>query len=266
MAAPGVAPNALPTTETYLTVLPLGTTPAGRIVMVGGSHGLYRTADGGQNWYVVSDIGSGLEATSKYFSVLLSEPTSFGTTDVLVGVNGSTNGGVYLSGDKGLHWTQINQGFDPTSLNLSTLVKTSCSGCPVQYYSGTYGSGVYTRTIAVSNPPVITGWCFGSTTCPCGTDAPSGGSGQAFKICGANFMPQANIQFGWVGLQPLEGANASNCLITSSTITCAPTGSSVCGGGVGGGTPSGWGPVNVVVRNFDTRSGQMGTQYNYLYQ
>jgi len=41
-----------------------------------------------------------------------------------VGINGSTTGGVYLTGDGGEHWTQINQGFDPNSLNITTLVKT----------------------------------------------------------------------------------------------------------------------------------------------
>ena len=49
------------------------------------------------------------------------------------------------------------QGFDPNSLSISTLVKSSCAGCPVQYYSGSFGGGMYTRTIAVQPPPAVSG-------------------------------------------------------------------------------------------------------------
>ncbi len=253
----------LPTTATYTTIRVAQDILSRRVLLVGSTTGLYRSVDGGHNWYEVSGPGSGLEATSKYFSAIVTTTTPFGTTDILVGVTGSTNGGVYLSGDGGLHWAQINQGYDPSSLNISTLAKTSCSGCPVQYYSGTYGSGVYTRTIAVVSPPVITGWCFGSTTCTCGTAAPSGAGGQPFRLCGANFLALPTVQFGWLGLSPNEGGFASGCITTSNVITCTAPSVSMCGG-YSGGTPAGSGLAYISVRNTDTRTGLMPVQYNYL--
>src|SRR6185369_286412 len=108
------------------------------VVMVGTTTGLWRSNDGGASWRNVSGAGSGLETTSLNFSALLSTPTAYGTTDVLAGANGTTTGGVYLSGDAGQHWTQLNAGYDPNNLSISSLIQTSCSGCPVQYYSGSY--------------------------------------------------------------------------------------------------------------------------------
>src|SRR5207342_1099663 len=141
--------------------------------------GLHLTRDGGATWRSVSGPGSGLEATSRNFSATLTATTTFNTTDILVGITGSTTGGVYLSGDGGEHWTQINQGFDPNNLSISSLVATSCTGCPVQYYSGSYGGGLYTRTVTVVAPPSFAaidggGWCFGSTSCTCATTPGSG--------------------------------------------------------------------------------------------
>ncbi len=229
----------------WLTVGNIATSPS--LVVAGNSTaGVYRTLDGGDTWRRVSGAGSGLESTSQNAAALVTTQTSFGNTDYLVGLVGTNNGGVYLSGDHGGHWTQINQGFNPNTLNISTLAKTSCAGCPAQYYSGTYGNGVYTRTIAISNPPTITGWCNTGAGCVCATTALSGpvSGGQTFKICGTNFQNLALASFG--------GADSAPCAFTSSTVLDCATPAHVPGA------------VSVIVRNPDTRPSAPASQ-NYTY-
>src|SRR6185369_14540949 len=206
--------------------------------------GVFLSRDGGVTWRNVSLAGSGLEATSKNVSAILSTPTVFNTTDVLVGVNGALTGGVYLSGDAGEHWTQLNQGFDPSNLSISSLVTTSCGGCPVQYYSGSYGGGLYTRTINVSAPPFYTTpatWCAGATNCACGsgTAALPVNGGTAFRICGSNFQTGAVVEF--------DGVAATGCNVPSGTvITCTGSPAHVAAA------------TSVVrVRNPDTRTGYL---------
>jgi hypothetical protein len=218
--------------------------------VAGYNGGLYRTTDGGDTWRSVTGNGSGLEGTSRNATAILTSTTSFGTTDVLVGMSGSSvNGGVYLSGDGGEHWTQINSGFDANTLNITTLVKSSCNGCPVQYYSGTYGSGVYTRTVSVSNPPafpVANYACFGSTGCACATGGGSGPEegGQAFKLCGSNFQALATVEF--------DGIAATGCTtVSASVITCTGT------------PPHFAGAAAVRVRNTDTRAGYLPASYTF---
>jgi hypothetical protein len=255
-AAPGTNDYLAPTLSgsSWTRTMPLGINAAsgGREVLLGNdgldaiaSHkGLFLSRNGGDSWRRVSGTGSGLEATSQNVGALLTAATPFATTDVLVGMNGSTTGGVFLSGDGGEHWTQINQGFDPNSLNISTLVKTSCAGCPVQYYTGTYGSGVYTRTIPVNTPPTITAWCFTGTGCACGTATASGPEGQAFRLCGANFLALPVVEF--------DGVPATGCAwVSASVITCT-------------GTPVHWAGASVVrVRNSDTRTGYMPVAFTF---
>jgi hypothetical protein len=252
LAAPGAGDYLLPTgAGNYTATSALGINPTSnaREVLIGhNSLGVFLSKDGGLSWRNTSGAGSGLEATSKVVSALLATTNQYSATDVLVGVTGATTGGVYLSGDGGDHWTQLNQGFDPSSLNISTLAKSSCSGCPVQYYSGTYGSGVYTRTIAVTPAPAVTSWCFGSAGCAC-PGIPAAGSGpeqggQGFKLCGGNFLALPVIEF--------DGVAASGCvLFNSSTITCTGTPPHVPGTAV------------VKVRNTDTRAGTMPMLYTY---
>ena len=128
-------------------------------------------------------------------------------------------------------------------------VKSSCNGCPVQYYSGSYGGGLYTRTIAVGNPPAVPGAnyaCFGSTGCSCTTAGGSGPEtgGQAFKICGSNFQNGVTVEF--------DGIPASGCSLTGSTIiTCTATPAHV---------PA---LATVRVRNPDTRVAVLPAQYQF---
>ena len=253
VGAPGGNDYGLPVTTGWSVVKALGINQnsTGREVVIGNNNalaqsdpkkGVFLSRDGGVTWKNVSGAGSGLEATSKNVSAVLSTTTAFGTTDVLVGVNGSTDGGVYLSGDAGEHWTQVNAGFDPNNLSISSLVTTSCAGCPVQYYSGSYGGGMYTRTITVVAPPfnaVTATWCAGAA-CTCGSvtaSLPSAG-GQSFKICGSGFQNGVVVEF--------DGVPASGCTQSGgTTITCTvspphPAGASV-----------------VRVRNPDTRTGYL---------
>jgi hypothetical protein len=231
----------------WKVVRPLGINPENgfRNVVAGGQPGLWRSVDGGDTWRYVSGGGSGLENTSQNFEAILTTTTAYGGTDILAGVTGTSNGGVYLSGDRGEHWTQINQGFDPSNLNIATLVVTSCGGCPVNYYSGTYGSGTYTRTIAVNPSPSITGWRFGSASGTCGTDAKPYGAlsgSQPFVLCGANFLALPTVEF--------DGVPARGCVWeNASRISCAGT------------PPHVPGAVKVRVRNTDTRDGYLPVKY-----
>jgi hypothetical protein len=252
IASPGGGDYILPDGVIYSTVNTLGIDPVtgGRVVLVGTTTGLWRSDDGGTSWRNVSGPGSGLEATSLNFSALLSTATAYGTTDVLTGATGATTGGVYLSGDAGLHWTQVNAGFDPNNLSISSLVQTACSGCPVQYYSGSYGGGLYTRTIAVAAPPAFPGVnyaCFGATGCTCGTGTLSGPEqgGQAFKLCGSNFQSGLVVEF--------DGVAASGCTQSGGTvITCTGT------------PPHAPGSAKIRVRNPDTRAGGLPGLYSYV--
>jgi choice-of-anchor C domain-containing protein len=252
-AAPGSGDYALPGGQSWQVIQAAGldTGTGGRIVSAGSATTLWLTRDGGLSWRAASGAGSGLEATSRNFTALIGTLNANNTTDLLVGVNGSTNGGVYLSGDDGEHWTQINQGFDPNTLNITSLAKTSCSGCPVQYYSGTFGSGVYTRTIpvvAAPSFPSASAACFGSTGCACVSTAGSGPEqgGQAFKICGANFQASAVVEF--------DGVPATGCSYAGvpAVITCTATPPHVPGAAL------------IRVRNPDTRAGTLPNGYNYL--
>ncbi len=253
-AAPGAGDYTLPQGANWQTVRALGINAASgsREVLIGhNSAGLFKSADGGAIWRTVSGPGSGLEATSRNVSALLSVVNTYGVTDVLVGVNGSTTGGVYLSGDGGEHWMQINQGFDPNNLNIATLAKTSCGGCPVQYYSGTYGSGVYTRTIPVVAAPSITGWCFGATNCGCAATPGSGPQqgGQPFRLCGTGFAAAARVEF--------DTIPATGCVFVSSSVyTCTATPQHFALG-------PGGSAVAIRLRNPDTRTGYAGQPYTY---
>jgi len=76
--------------------------------------------------------------------------------DVLIAANGTTDGGAWLSGDKGHHWMRISQGFDSTSQKLQDLVKDSAMTGTVTYYAGTDSTGAYARTITAMPYPTVT--------------------------------------------------------------------------------------------------------------
>ena len=253
ISAPGANDYALPATTGWSVVQALGVNQntTGREVVIGNNNlltqtdpkkGVFLSRDGGATWRNVSGAGSGLEATSKNVSAVIATPTVYSTTDVLVGINGTNDGGVYLSGDAGEHWTQLNAGFDPNNLSISSLVTTSCGGCPVQYYSGSYGGGLYTRTITVTAPPFYTTpatWCAGGGNCCLGATASLQiGGGQAFKICGSNFQNGLVVEF--------DGVPASGCTQSGgTTITCTAS------------PPHASGASVVRVRNPDTRTGYL---------
>ncbi len=252
VARPGGNEYALPvldgTSQAWTKIQPLGVNAASgsREVLAGASAGLFRSLDGGVTWRRVDVAGSGIETSSRAFSASLTATTAYGATDVLLGATGSVSGGVWLSSDGGEHWLKLNDGFDPNNLSISSLIRTSCTGCPVQYYSGTYGSGVYTRTIAVNPAPAITGWCFGATTCTCGTAAMGGPEegGVPFKLCGSGFLAGVTVEFDKV---PAIGCAASG----SGVITCTGTPPHVAGA------------VALRARNPDTRAATAAQSYLY---
>ncbi len=249
LAAAGGNDYALPATAGYTSASPMGVNNGQREVAVGHSTlGVFLSRDGGDTWRNVSGPGSGLETTTKNASTFLTAATAYATTDLLVGINGSSNGGVYLSGDGGQHWTQVNQGFDPNNLAISSLVRTSCGGCPVQYYSGTYGSGMYTRTITVSKPPfydLAATWCTGAG-CACGAGSLSGPvqGGTSLKLCGSNFQGGMVVEF--------DGVAATGCVLNLSTspqtVVCNTP-------------PHAAGAAVIRVRNPDTRAKQLAQTF-----
>jgi len=249
--APHVAPQpvaaaGLPAAGGLNAVIELTTgAPEGRTLLAAHAHeGVYRSGDGGRHWTRVSGTGSGLEQTSQQAAVLVTAKTAWGGLDALVGMTGAANGGIYLSGDGGLHWTQLQPGFDPANLSLSSTVHAACAGCAVQYYSASYGGGLYTRTVPVNPPPAVTGWNFGNAAGACAAAAPGGpaAGGQPFALCGRNFQPGAVVQFGTTELRGCKGG--------AKRLSCPAT-------------PPGTGAVQPVVRNPDTRSGALPRDYVY---
>jgi len=77
--------------------------------------------------------------------------------DVLIAANGTTDGGAWLSGDKGHHWMRISDGFDSTTQRLQDLVKDGGQTGAVAYYAGTESTGAYTRSITAMAYPTVTG-------------------------------------------------------------------------------------------------------------
>jgi hypothetical protein len=249
-AAPGGNDYPLPASSSFHVVQSLGinSVSGAREVITGYNGGLYRSTDGGDTWRQVDGSGSGLELTSKNYTAVLTAATAYSSTDVLVGVSGTTNGGVYLSGDGGEHWTVISNGFDPNNQSISSMVKTSCTGCPVQYYSGSYGSGVYTRTVTVNAPPAITSACFTGTGCTCSaSSADWTGSiygAQGFKLCGTGFLNGATVEF--------DGVAATGCTrVDANTVTCTGTPPHVAGA------------ARLRIRNSDTRAGYLASSFTY---
>ena len=219
---------------------------SGRPLLLAGfdGAGLWRSADGGAHWALVSTPGSGLEAASRRVGALFAVPTAWGSRDLLAGLTGATDGGVFLSGDAGRHWTLIQRGFDPAQLSISTLAKSSCAGCPVQYYSTSYGGGLYTRTITVSPPPRPAGACTGAA-CAC-QPAPAGpaAGGPPLTVCGTGFQTGVVIE---IGGKPVPGCTR----ITAEKITCPAA-------------PAGTGGAVLEVRNPDTRAGLLEKPFSFL--
>jgi hypothetical protein len=170
--------------------------------------------------------------------------------DVLLAANGTgtgtSAGGVWLSGDKGLHWMRLSQGFDTTSQELTDLMADSSN--PPSYYSSTDATGVYTRTITANPFPTVSGVSPSSGTSSGGTTVTVTGTG-FLGTCPtgtASDCPSPNdrpvVLFGDTEVTP------SSWNATSITVT-SPAHAS--------------GLVKVMVRNPDTRRSTTGANYTY---
>ncbi len=159
--------------------------------------------------------------------------------DVLIGANGTANGGVWLSGDEGRHWMRLTTGFDPTKRHLQDLVNDNPATGTVQYYAGTDTTGLYTRTITAPAYPTVTG--LSATSGPTtggGTITVTGtGFSNACPTGSAADCPNAGPV---VLFDDVEAA--STAYVSSTTLTCVVPAH-----------PEG--PAVVTVRNPDTRRG-----------
>ena len=158
--------------------------------------------------------------------------------DVLIAASGTgdgtSTGGVWLSGDNGGHWMKISSGFDATTQKLTDLIVDS--GTPPSYYSSTTESGLFTRTITASPYPVVTGVSPNNCGISGGTTviiAGTGFSGSCPTELSSDCPDSAPVVF--FGTTPVTGTFLSDTQITA----VAPANSA--------------GSVVIDVRNPDTR-------------
>ena len=204
--------------------------------------GVFRTEDEGLQIWGRSDHG--LEGTSGDIRDFLEQAVALDARDTFCAVNGTTDGGIFLSADDGRHWIGISEGFDPDNQTLSSII--SDGGTPPTYYAGTYSHGSYATTIQPLDPPSISGLDVSSG---------SAAGGTSVTVTGSNFLcscpedydclpgqEQTIVSFGGA-----DGAT-DTCTTTSLTVTTnahAP------------------GLVDVTVRNPDTRSDTLGAAFTF---
>ncbi len=176
--------------------------------------GLYRTNDADSTCWIRSNYG--LEATS----LDIRDLTEAENGDILCGIYGTDNGGVFLSSDGGEHWYKINSGFDPVSYSVEDVI-TSKSGT---YYAGKSSDGSWSTTVKTATSPTISGLDVTSGTTKGDT---------LVQITGSSFQDGAIIEFGNI--------DVLTTYVNSSTLVCKTPAH-----------PSGW--VDVSVRNPDTQT------------
>lgn len=166
--------------------------------------------------------------------------------DLLIAANGTTTGGVWLSGDKGRHWMKISEGFDSANQQLEDLVSDTGSFDDTAYYAGTDSTGAYTRTITASPYPTVT--ALSSTS----GSASGGGTITVTGTGFSNTCPTGNSA-DCPNLGPTVVFGETEATLTTyvspTTLTCTVP-------------PHATGSVVVTVRNPDTRQGGART-YTY---
>jgi len=183
-----------------------GTVLAGAGASMGSGTGIYRTPDEGRTiWY---SSNGGIEATSKDISEFIECSSN---QDVFCAIEGtSSNGGIFLSADKGLNWVSISQGFDPEQQALADIIQTE--GTPPVYYAGTYSRGTYATTITPLTPPTV-------SSIDVSTGSSAGGT--TVTITGSNFLCSCPANYNCVGGR--EQAVASFGGIDGTTTSCSST-------------------------------------------
>ncbi len=102
------------------------------------NNGLFKTFDGGTTWAVAGTSGSITSITSIAIDPLtcLSPPC----TDIYIG---SQDSGVWVSQDRGLSWTQMNNGLEVNGTTVTALTIFSYNKIPSDLYAGTEGGHLY---------------------------------------------------------------------------------------------------------------------------
>lgn len=212
------------------SIIQLSDSPTYTVLMGTTNSGVSRTEDEGVDFWYASNDGFLTGASLDIRDFLESA-----NGDVLCAMHGpSSNGGVYISSDRGKHWVSISSGF----ILGQTLSSIICNDeNPPTYYAGAYSAGSYATTISPQPNPTI-------ATISVST-GPSTGGTTGVVITGTNFQcacpdnytcatgcDQAKATFGGFD------ATTTSCTSTSLTVT----------------TPQHpQGKVDVSVRNPDTR-------------
>lgn len=205
-----------------------------------GIAGVYRTPDEGQTiWYLSS---SGIENTTRDIVEFLECSSN---QDVFCAVEGSSSdGGIFISADKGNNWVSISSGFDSVEQTLADIIETE--GTPPVYYAGTFSRGSYATTITPLTAPTISS-----------IDVSSGSSsgGTTVTITGTNF--QCSCPTNYTCLTGKDKALASFGGIDAATTSCTSTQLVVTS------PQHPTGKVAVKVRNPDTRLSSSSQQFTY---
>lgn len=205
-----------------------------------GIAGIYRTPDEGQTiWYLSS---AGIENTNKDIAEFLECSSN---QDVFCAIEGnSSNGGIFISADKGNNWVSISSGFDSVEQTLADIIETE--GTPPVYYAGTYSRGSYATTISPLTPPTI-------SSIDVSTGSSSGGT--TVTITGTDF--QCSCPANYTCLTGRDKAVASFGGIDGTTTSCTSTQLVVTS------PQHPTGKVAVKVRNPDTRLSSTSQQFTY---
>lgn len=207
--------------------------------------GVWRTEDEGTVYWEAS--GAGLESVSTDVADFLEVQADTRTPpnyDAFVALNGSgtTEGGVYLSGDDGRHWVSLSEGFDASEQTLSSIVASE--GDPPTYYAGTYTHGSYAATLTALPYPTVTNL---STT----TSSSTGGG--SITVTGTGFLGSCPSGYGCIDTSAVVafgGVDAPTTFVSSTQLTATVPAH-----------PGG--AVTVSVRNPDTRAGRYSGTFTY---
>ncbi len=185
--------------------------------------GMYRANDAIDTCWIRANYG--LESTSLDIRDIVEADNG----DILCGIYGETDGGVYLSADSGEHWCELNSGFDPSEYSVEDLLTTT-SGT---YYVGKAEDGSWSTTLTADPSPTVSSLNVTTGTAQGGTSV---------TVTGTGFKSGAIVEFGDI--------DASTTFVNSTTLTCT--------------TPSYPAQtVDVSVRNADTRTGTLTDAFTY---
>ena len=146
--------------------------------------------------------------------------------DLMVSMDGAftSGGGVWLSGNKGKAWMQLNQGFDSSTQNITDLVGDSgAAGVPI-YYASSDGSSVYDRTITPNAPPTLLSLSSNSAGASEQKTITVGGTGFSFAcISGVTAdCPFGNAVVAWFGGTPVPVSTGGNDSFQVATPVHSP--------------------------------------------